>query len=43
VKLPLPEDRAEAFAVAGSRNRGAIRGSAANADFRTFIVPSFRA
>jgi hypothetical protein len=41
VKLPLPADRVDAFALAGSRSRGTSSGSAANAALNSFIVQSF--
>jgi hypothetical protein len=43
VKLPLPDDRAEARAPAGSKSSAASTGSAANTALCTFIVDSFPA
>ena len=43
VKLPLPEDRAEALAPAAGRSRTASTGSAASTALSTFIVDSFPA
>jgi hypothetical protein len=41
VKLPVPDSRVEAFALAGTKNRDASRGSAANAALDAFIVNPF--
>jgi hypothetical protein len=38
LKLPLPDDKAEALALAGGRSRDASRGSPAHAVLSTFIV-----
>jgi hypothetical protein len=43
VKLPLPDDRAEAPAPTGSNSRDASTGSAASTGLSAFIVDSFPA